>query len=167
MRNGRVKAALRPHAACSGSAPPCQVRNRLAKGYRLPAPTHEPRRPAFHCSQKVACFAYGPERCRADCRLDRGSERYLRIRWIVPFPRMGARFRLSLGGEAGLEIVETVATTLGTYSRVTMNQNRQRSVPDPPPGVTDTLTVGTDCCPQLTTPGARGSGATPGSLSAP
>jgi len=58
-------------------------------------------------------------------------------------------------------------TPLAPYSLVTMNQNCQRSVPDPPPGVTDTLTVGTDCCPQLTTPGARGSGATPGSLSAP
>jgi hypothetical protein len=40
--------------------PPCQGRNRLAKGYWLPAPAHEPRRPAFPCSQKVACFAYAP-----------------------------------------------------------------------------------------------------------
>jgi hypothetical protein len=38
--------------------PPCQGRNSLAKGYRLPAPAHEPRRPAFPCSQKVPCFAY-------------------------------------------------------------------------------------------------------------
>ncbi len=38
--------------------PPCQRRSRLGRAIGLPAPAHEPRRPALPCSQKVACFAY-------------------------------------------------------------------------------------------------------------
>ena len=58
MRKGRPKAALRPHEVWSASATSVPGPKSPRQGYRLPAPAHEPRRPAFPCSQKVACFAY-------------------------------------------------------------------------------------------------------------
>ena len=36
--------------------PPCEGRNRLVKGYRLPAPAHEPQRPAFPMLAKSGLF---------------------------------------------------------------------------------------------------------------
>jgi hypothetical protein len=58
------------------------VRESLAKTFDTKA--HEPRRPAFPCSQKVACFAYAPSSVReVTCRESDG---------LTPVHRFDARF---------------------------------------------------------------------------
>jgi hypothetical protein len=58
----RANAAVRPHASCADSATSVPAPKPPRRGLSAPAPAHESRRPAFPCSQKVACLAYGAAR---------------------------------------------------------------------------------------------------------